>query len=122
MTHSRLEIVKAYCEAWNAASDGERRTLLERSWADDGTYSDPRVDLAGPDALFAHISRVQAGRPGSRIVMTSGLDLHHRVLRFTWKLVGPRGETVVEGIDFGELAADGRLRKIVGFFGPLPVS
>ena len=122
MPHSPLEIVKAYCEAWNAASDGERRTLLEKSWADVGIYTDPRADLSGRDALFAHISRVQSGRPGSRIVMTSGLDQHHGVLRFAWKLVDSRGETVVEGIDFGELADDGRLRKIIGFFGPLPAS
>jgi len=26
----------------------------------------------------------------------------------------------MEGIDFGELATDGRLKKIVGFFGPPP--
>lgn len=120
MPPSTPQVVAAYCEAWNAAGDGERRMLLEQSWADDGAYTDPRTDLAGRNALFAHISRVQAARPGSRIVMTGGLDVHHDVLRFAWKLVDPQGATVIEGVDFGELAADGRLRRIVGFFGPLP--
>ena len=29
------------------------------------------------------------------------------------------GKVFLEGIDFGELSADGKLRQIVGFFGPL---
>jgi hypothetical protein len=29
------------------------------------------------------------------------------------------GKALLEGIDFGELSADGKLRRIVGFFGPL---
>ncbi len=120
MPLSTPQIVAAYCEAWNVAGDGERRALLEKSWTDDGAYTDPRTDLVGRNALFAHISRVQAMRPGSRIVMTGGLDAHHDVLRFAWKLVDPQGAAVIEGVDFGELAADGRLRRIVGFFGPLP--
>ena len=119
MEASTREIVEAYCEAWNVAGDAERRALLEKSWTDDGSYTDPRTDLQGRDALAAHIARVQAGRPGSRIVMMSGVDLHHRSLRFAWRLVDAAGNTVVEGIDFGEFAADGRLRRIVGFFGPL---
>jgi hypothetical protein len=120
MPPSPFEIVTAYCEAWNATADSERRALLEKSWADGGAYADPRTVLAGRDALFAHIAKVQAARPGSRIVMTSGLDVHHGALRFAWKLVNPQGGTVAEGIDFGELAADGRLQRIIGFFGPLP--
>lgn len=120
MPHSPQEIVAAYCEAWNAPTEGTRRALLEKSWTDDGAYTDPRSDLSGRDALLAHISRVQAARTGSRIVRTSDVDLHHGLLRFAWKLVDPQGATLVEGIDFGELAADGRLRRIVGFFGPLP--
>jgi hypothetical protein len=41
------------------------------------------------------------------------------MLRFTWKFVGKDGKTVIEGIDFGELGPDGKLQKIVGFFGPV---
>jgi len=32
------------------------------------------------------------------------------------------GEDVLEGMDYGELAADGRISKIVGFFGPFPLA
>jgi hypothetical protein len=29
-------------------------------------------------------------------------------------------EVALEGMDFGELATDGRISRIVGFFGPFP--
>ena len=29
------------------------------------------------------------------------------------------GKSLPEGIDFGELSSEGKLRRIVGFFGPL---
>ena len=35
-------------------------------------------------------------------------------------VVGPDGTVAVSGIDVGELADDGRLRRITGFFGELP--
>jgi hypothetical protein len=34
--------------------------------------------------------------------------------------VDPQGATVLEGIDVAELDGDGRLHRIVMFFGPLP--
>jgi len=41
------------------------------------------------------------------------------MFRFTWKFVGGDGKTVMEGIDFGVLGPDGKLQRIVGFFGPI---
>jgi hypothetical protein len=35
------------------------------------------------------------------------------------ELVGPDGTVAVAGVDVGELADDGRLRRITGFFGDL---
>jgi len=33
-------------------------------------------------------------------------------------MLGADGAVAMEGVDFGELADDGRIAKIVGFFGP----
>lgn len=54
-----------------------------------------------------------------RLVMTSDVDVHHEMLRFSWKIVLQDGKTMLEGIDFGELDESGRIRRIVGFFGVL---
>jgi hypothetical protein len=48
----------------------------------------------------------------------SGIDVHHNVVRFLWRLVRADGTCGDTSIDFGEVGPDGRLVKIVGFFGP----
>ncbi len=114
------EMVETYAAAWNEPDPVARRALLERSWADDGTYTDPTAAVAGREALIAHIDAFQQQFPGVPIVLTSGVDEHHGWVRFGWRMPAADGTVIVEGLDCGELAPDGRLRRIVGFFGPLP--
>jgi hypothetical protein len=113
------EVVAAYGAAWNEPDLAARQRLLEKAWSATGTYTDPTVHLEGRDALAQHIAGFQKGLPGATIVPTSHADLHHGRLRFTWRLVKGDGSTLTEGIDFGELDAEGRIQKIVGFFGPV---
>jgi len=109
-----------YVAAWNGPDAAERAKLLERCWADDAVYVDPNVELKGRSALCDHISKVQSGRPGARIDVMSGIDLHHNVVRFLWRLVRADGSAGDISIDFGEVDASGRLTKIAGFFGEAP--
>ena len=119
MTDSTLErLITDYCEAWNAPDAAASHRLLDGGWAPHGAYTDPTVHLVGAGELVAHIFKVQARRPGSRIVMTSGIDAHHDVLRFSWKRVNQDKSVVVEGIDVAVIE-DGRIARMVGFFGPL---
>jgi SnoaL-like domain len=113
--------VLAYVAAWNEPDAAVRLEILERCWADGGAYVDPTVELRGRSALCEHISKVQAGRPGARIEMMSGVDLHHHVVRFLWRLAHADGRAGETSIDVGEVDGDGRLTKIVGFFGEAPM-
>jgi hypothetical protein len=112
--------VLEYVSAWNEPDAATRLKILERCWADDAAYVDPNVDLRGRSALCEHISKMQAKRPGARIEMLSGVDLHHHVVRFLWRLVRADGSFGETSIDFGEVDASGRLTKISGFFGEAP--
>ena len=109
-----------YMAAWNEPDDTARRALLMQCWSDSGVYLDPNVSLAGRDALATKIGEVLAGRPGARLEFMSGIDVHHNMVRFLWRLVRADGTCGAISIDFGEVGADGRLVKIVGFFGPAP--
>jgi hypothetical protein len=109
-----------YMAAWNEPDDTARGALLAQCWSDSGVYLDPNVSLAGREALATKIGEVLAGRPGARLEFTSGIDVHHNVVRFLWRLVRADGTYGDTSIDFGEIGADGRLVKIVGFFGPPP--
>jgi hypothetical protein len=112
--------VEQYLAAWNEVNASERRKLLEKCWTETGTYIDPNVELSGRDALSRHIANVQAGRPGATLEFMSGIDVHHNVLRFEWRLIRADGTPGATSIDFGELGPDGRLARIVGFFGAAP--
>lgn len=114
------EIVRQYIAAWNETDAAKRKTLLAGCWAEDGVYVDPNVEVFGRDNLSRRIAEVQAGRPGAYLEFMSGIETHHNVLRFLWRLVradGTRGDT---SIDIGEIGSDGRLIKMIGFFGPAP--
>lgn len=120
MSKDLAEVLQAYGAAWSEQDDATRGGLLNEAWSDAGTYQDPTADVVGRDAMCAHIGDLLQKMPGARLSLTSGIDEHHGKLRFTWKLVGADGNLIVEGIDFGEVGEDGRLTKIVGFFGPIP--
>lgn len=116
---SLADLVAAYGAAWNEPEEGARRKVLESCWADDGVYCDPTATAEGRDGLVAHIAGFRAALPGHRIDMTTAVDEHDGYLRFGWEMVGPDGSVVLVGVDFGTLSDDGRLGRIVGFFGPL---
>jgi len=114
------EIVLTYVAAWSETDEGKRRALLEKSWEENGTYTDPTVEVAGREALVQHIGGIHQRFAGHRILLTSRVDEHHGRLRFTWAMVNPEGSRVSEGIDFGEVGSDSRLICITGFFGSVP--
>lgn len=112
--------VLAYVEAWSTPDPSERLRLLEQSWADDGVYQDPRNRAEGRHALAELIAGFAQRMPGTRIPLTSGVDEHHGLVRFSWAMIDAAGAVQIRGFDVGELASDGRLRRISGFFGPFP--
>ena len=113
------ELIALYNRAWSEPDYALRQKLLEQIWADDGTYTDPTAHVAGRNALVDHIGALFEQFPGAYFVVTSGIDSHHGKFRFTWRMVLADGEVFLEGVDFGELNSDGKLHRIVGFFGPL---
>ena len=114
------ELIEVYTGAWGEPERGRRLALLEQAWAEDGLYADPSAHVAGRTALVDHIGGVLRSHPGARFVLTSAVQVHHRFLRFAWKMVLPDGSVQLEGLDIGDLSPGGQLQRIVGFFGPLP--
>ena len=97
--------VEAYVAAWNEPDAAARMKILGGCWADDATYLDPNADLRDARRSATHITKMQAGRPGARIEFMSGIDLHHNVVRFLWRLVRADGSAGDVSIDFGEVDA-----------------
>jgi len=113
------KLVDLYCAAWGEPDAGRRSAMLREVSGDGATYTDPRTHASDLDQLVAHIGRVLAVRPGARVIRTSAVDSHHGLARFAWCVVLSDRTRLPEGVDFVELTADGKIARIVGFFGPL---
>ena len=112
--------ITTYLDLLNETDAERRATLAEAVWADDGRWIDPPFEAEGRAAIAETIGGVQAQFPGHTFRQVSGVDTHHDLFRFAWELVAPDGTVAVAGIDVGQVADDGRLRRITGFLGDLP--
>lgn len=112
--------VDTYFAMLNETDDERRAELAGQAWAEDGSYVDPLALAVGPAKIAEMVGAVQAQYPGHRFTRTSGIDAHHSLIRFSWRMAGPDGSVTVDGLDVGIVAEDGRLSRIGGFFGPLP--
>ncbi len=117
---STKDTVNAYMNAWNETNADKRSALLDAAWADSGTYTDPMADVSGRAGLSETIDGFHKQMPGASIALASGIDEHHKRIRFAWKLKAADGTVPIEGIDIGMLAEDGRLQSILGFWGNPP--
>jgi hypothetical protein len=105
---------------WNATDEEERHALAEQALTDDAVLQYPTFGARGRDEVIASGERYRRETPGFRIVMTSGVEQHHGWVRVAWRMVLADGSTAAEGQSAGELAQDGRLRRVIGFRNPLP--
>lgn len=114
------QLIGTYFDMWRAADEAERAELVARVFTDDGRHVDPHADAVGHDALAAMLAGVHGAYPGFAIERTSGIDQHGAQLRFSWRMSAADDSLVIEGLDVVELAPDGRLARVVGFWGDLP--
>ena len=106
----------AYCQP-----DAARRLEAVRSaWSEHGHLIDPPFEARGLQGIADAGGTLLAQFPGHRFERTTALDAHHTFLRYGWRLLNPQGVAVVEGVDVVELDVDGRLMRVVGFFGAQP--
>ncbi len=111
--------IESYDRAWNASGVDERRSLLEAALTDDCELVEPRGRFVGREAVLERINGFSDRFPGARVDVTTSVDEHNGFARFGWRIVDRDGALLLEGTDVVERADDGRLRKVVMFFGAL---
>ena len=112
-------LIDTHLEAY-AEPDAERRqALVAQVWRPDGHLIDPPFDGRGHQEIAAMTDAVLAHYPGHTFNRTTAIDEHHGVARYGWALVGPDGTAAVTGTDVVDLDEDGRIARVLGFFGDL---
>jgi hypothetical protein len=113
-------LLDTYFEMWRTTDPAERAALVAQAFTEDGRHVDQHADATGHAELVEMITGVHAGFPGFQMARTSGVDRFGDQLRFAWDLNAADGSPIVAGLDIAEVAADGRLQRVTGFWGDLP--
>ena len=113
-------VLRVYDAAWNEPDHAERAHLLARSLTEDAELVDPTGRFRGRQAVNERIAGFSERFPGARVTITSGVDEHHGFARYAWSITRADGDRVLDGIDVVERGEDGRVRRVVMFFGPMP--
>ncbi len=115
-------VISMYGEAWNAADADERRRLLEAALTEGCELIEPRGRFAGREAIVERITGFSNRFPGAKVDITTRIDKHNQFARYGWSIIGRDGSVLLDGLDVVERAADGRIRRVVMFFGTLEPS
>ena len=84
-------------------------------------FIDPSIETRGLDEFEANVHEVHARTPGAEYLRSSGVDGHNGLYRYHWE-IRRGGELLLPGFDVTEVDAEGRVLRVLGFFGPIPES
>lgn len=120
MSTSHESIVDQHLSAYCEPDRGRRGDAVRRLWHPAGRLVDPPLEGTGHEGIAEQGSHLLQQFPGHRFVRSTAIDAHHEFLRYGWQLRDAAGRTVLEGLDLMELDGEGRIRRVVGFFGLQP--
>ena len=110
-------VAQAWGMTWNERDHAKRLQLLEQAWADTGDYADMTVGarVIGRQAVADEIGQFM--EPGDYFEPRGWIasDEHHGYMQLRWNYCSAAGFRF-EGVDFAELAADGRIQRVTDFF------
>jgi hypothetical protein len=113
-------LVHRYLETWNQTNAQTRRASIHALFAEQCSYTDPNVIVAGWDSIDGFIGAVQKQFAGVVFVLGGTVDAHHDVARFTWHAMAP-GLLEPVAIGFDVLVTEGGcIKQVVGFLDKVP--
>ncbi|MCD6078045.1 MAG: hypothetical protein K0R89_1983 [Ramlibacter sp.] len=118
MNTSILErAVDAHLAAYANPDAAARMAAIRALWSQEGRLVDPPMEGRGHAGISDLAATLLSQFPGHRFERSTAIDAHHDFARYGWRLLDPLGAEVLEGVDFVQFDVDGRIARIVGFFG-----
>ena len=117
MEHDLAAVMWRYDEVWAERDVARRREILAAIWTDDTFYLDADVPdgLVGPDALVDFIEASFEQYPGLAITAISEVAVLRDRAMYRWRQTSADGQAV-DGTDFIEFDAEGRIQRLTGFY------
>jgi uncharacterized protein YndB with AHSA1/START domain len=111
------QAVDAFFAAWSEKDETRRRTALAAIATDDVAFADAFSCTAGIDDLVAHLAAAQLHMPGVALERSGDVRHCQGTALADWVAKGPDGAPRGRGTNVFELAPDGRIARVVGFWG-----
>jgi SnoaL-like domain len=115
----RTTIVDTMLAVWNERDLSRIRSHLEAALTADITFIDPTIETHGHGEFEQNVRNFRAKYPVAVIRRASGIDSHHKLHRYGWEITSD-GKVALVGFDVAETAEDGKICRVLGFFGALP--
>jgi hypothetical protein len=113
-------LVARYLQIFNETDETRRRALVDETYTEDCSYTDPLAAVTGRAGVSDFIGAVQKQFPGVVFALNGRVDRHHEQARFTWHAMAQGVlEPVAIGVDVVVLAGD-RIRQVYGFLDKAP--
>ena len=114
-------LVTRYLESFNETDADRRQEMLKALYTPDCTYTDPHVDLQGPEQIEAFIEQTHERFPGVTFTLGGPIDAHHNQARFQWH-AGP-ADAPDTYVGFDVIVIEGaRIRNGYGFMDAAPAA
>ena len=115
--HEGLEArVDRFFEAWMETDAAARRRTLAAVATEALVFRDRFSCTSGLDDLVLHLGAAQVHMPGVRLQRDGAVRQCQGVALVDWVAKGPDGAVRGRGVDVLELAGDGRLASVTGFW------
>lgn len=115
-----LRPLLSYMAAFVEHDLDRRLALLAESLSPSAEIHGPKRVFAGYAQISEKIEGFQGNWPRCRLVLSSGAIVFQNVCHFPMAIVGPAGEVRAAGHSVVELAADGRIQRVLAFWGEHP--
>jgi len=109
------QLWQEYAAAWSMPDRAARQKVLEARLTPDVQYVDPAISTSGYTEISDYMEHFQVGNPGRRFVIADVLSHHSYCLAY-WTMQNEDNDVEMRGASFADLAPDGRLQRIRGFF------
>ncbi len=109
-----------YLDAFAERDLAKRMAMLEQSLSPSAEIWGPARVFVGYAEISEKIDGFHTNWPECRLVATSGLVCFSNTGHFAMAIVGPNGEIAASGHSVVELTADGRIDRVLAFWGPQP--
>lgn len=109
-------VVDRFFGAWAETDPARRAAGLAACTTDGVSHHDRYSNLVGRDELHGHIGNTQRHLPGVVLRRDGPVQHCQGRLLVAWRADGPGGAAQFSGRDFVQLAPDGRIAAVVGFW------